>query len=429
MLRPIYYGFSILVGLLGWPIFYWRLKSRGRGESFGPRLGLRLPPLPLPTNGPRLWLHGVSVGEISAAEPLVHELQEKFPDAELCLSTGTETGQAVARKLYQPPLTVFYYPLDLPWAVQRYLKHIRPDLFIVLETEIWPNFLHDAHRAGVRLALANARLSDHSFRRYLKIKSFIADIINYFELIAASSAEDARRFLELGAEPKKIVVTGSTKWDRLVAPQDSIKLSELRQRLGFQDNLIFLAASTHPGEEKIIIQAFQSLRGPYPALLLILTPRHPERAPAVGQLLAQAGLPYHFWSKIKQGVEGRRHPVIVVDTIGELFPLYGLADLVFVGGSLVPHGGQNILEAAAWGKFPLYGPHMENFRLGRALLEEAGAGQTVYGLDDLIKAGQYFLAHPNERQIRGQQGQTALQTHQGAARRQAQLFKKLLLSP
>lgn len=415
-----------MAGLLGWPIFYWRLKSRGRGESFGPRLGLRLPPLPSSAGGPRLWLHGVSVGEISAAEPLVGALRDEFPDADFLLSTGTETGQAVARKLYQPPMTVFYYPLDLPWAVHRYLQHFRPDLFIALETEIWPNFLYAAHRAGVRLALANARLSDRSFRQYLRLKPFFTDIINYFELIAASSAEDAQRFLALGALPEKVVVTGSTKWDRLAAPRNAVEPVKLQQCLNSQNNLIFLAASTHPGEEEIIIQAFQSLSVPYPSLLLIVTPRHPERAPAIGQLLAQAGLPYHFWSQLKQEVEDRHHPVVIVDTVGELFRLYGLADLVFVGGSLIPHGGQNILEAAAWGKFPLYGPYMENFRLARTLLEEVGAGRTVYGLEDLITAGQYLLAHPQERLARGQQGQAALETLQGASRRQAQLLKKLL---
>ncbi|OPX20108.1 MAG: hypothetical protein BZ151_05790 [Desulfobacca sp. 4484_104] len=426
MVRPIYYGLSALAGLLGWPIFYWRLKSRGRGESFSPRLGLRLPSLPRGTGGPRLWLHGVSVGEISAAAPLVEELQKQFPAAPIFLSTGTETGQAMARKLYPPPLTVIYFPLDWPWAVRRYLEHIRPDMFIALETELWPNFLHAAHSFGVKLALVNARLSDKSFRRYLKFCFFFSDIINYFALIAASTAEDARRFQALGARPEKVVVTGSTKWDRLVAPQHSEKIPKLRRRLGSQDNLIFLAASTHPGEELVIIKAFQALRVPYPNLLLILTPRHPERAPAVGQLLAQAGLSYHFWSQIKTGKEGRQHPVLVVDTIGELFSLYALADLVFVGGSLVPHGGQNILEAAAWGKVPLYGPHLENFRSAQALLENVGAGQTISGVEDLIRTGEHFLGHPQEYLARGQQGQAALQNLQGATQRQVQLLNKLL---
>lgn len=426
MFRPLYYGVSCLAGLLGWPLFYWHLKSRGRGESFWPRLGLRLPSIAPHSQWSRLWLHGVSVGEISAAEPLVRELQGHFVPAQLYLSTGTETGQAVARRLYPPPLTVFYYPLDLPWAVARYLAHLRPTLYIALETEIWPNFLCAAHRAGVKLALVNARLSDRSFRRYLKFRPLIIDIINYFDLIAASSDEDARRFRVLGVMPEKIVVTGSTKFDRMATAAASTEISGLQQRLRCQGEPLFLAASTHAGEEEAVIRAYQALRVPYPSLVLILVPRHPERAPAVGQLLSQAGLPFHFWQPVKYGQEPRQRPVVLVDTVGDLFTLYALADLVFVGGTLVPHGGQNILEPAAWGKIPLYGPHLENFRPAKVLLEEVNAGQLVTDADSLIETGRHLLAHPEERSARGRRGRAALQRHQGAARRQAQLLRKLL---
>ncbi len=274
----VYRGLATLAGLAGWPWFYWRLKSRGFGESFLPRLGLSLPAINAPVGSPRIWLHGVSVGEITGVEPLVRELRQCLPQGRLFLSTGTETGQAVARRLYAPSNTVFYYPLDLPWAVRRYLEHIQPSLYVALETEIWPNFLLAARDRGIKLALVNGRLSDKSLRRYLKFNSYIKYIINLFDLIAAGSQEDARRFLALGVAPEKVVCTGNTKFERRPNPAAQAQADGFREKLGLEGDRVFLAASTHPGEEEVVIQAYMSLRRPYPALQLLLAPRHPERA-------------------------------------------------------------------------------------------------------------------------------------------------------
>jgi 3-deoxy-D-manno-octulosonic-acid transferase len=186
-----------------------------------------------------------------------------------------------------------------------------------------------------------------------------------------------------------------------------------------------LAASTHPGEEEVVLAAYQKLRGPYPALLLLLAPRHPERAAGLGELLAKRAVPFHFWSRLKGGSESRRHPVVLVDTIGDLFDLYGAADLAFVGGSLIPHGGQNILEAAAWGLSPFYGPNLQNFRWAQAILEEAGAGITVSDAHSLAAAAGTLLQDPERRRQLGAKAQEALTPHQGAARRQAELIAEL----
>jgi 3-deoxy-D-manno-octulosonic-acid transferase len=427
---PLYQVVSSLVGLVGWPYFYWHLKSRGRGESFLPRLGLKLPQEAPPAGAPRIWLHGVSVGEILAAAPLVEELNALLPRAALIITTGTETGQAVARQSFLPHCAyVCYFPLDLPWAVARYLDYLKPQVFVALESEIWPNFLSQAHRRGVRLAMVNARLSDKSFQRFLRYRRYLFDIFSLFDLVAAGSAGDYQRLSRLGLAPPRLHLTGNLKYDRLFKARDEEKIKEFRALLqpGAPETEapVFLAASTHPGEEEAVLAAFQKLRAPYPALLLILAPRHPERAPELGRLLARHGLAYHLWTHLKSGAEARRHPVVLVDSIGDLFSLYGAASLAFVGGSLIPHGGQNILEPAAQGLAPLYGPHLENFRWAREILEAAGAGLAVSDAASLAAAAQNLLDHPETRDALGQKARAAMAPHRGAARRQAELIAKL----
>ncbi len=425
----LYRGLATAAGWVGWPWFYWRLRRRGYGASFRPRLGLSLPQVPPPQGRPRIWLHGVSVGEISAAAPLIKELQVRFPQAHLFLSTGTETGQAVARRLYGQVGTVFYYPVDVPWSVGRVLDRIQPWVYVALETEIWPNFLLAAKQRGVKLALLNGRLSAKSFRNYLRFKDQFAYIIDLFSVIGVSSPQDQERFLALGVPPAKLFCTGNTKFDRWPDEAVQAQLDQYRQRLQLAGSPVFLAASTHPGEEEVILWVYGELRRQCPPLLLLLAPRHPERVPAVAQLVANQGLPWQLWQPLKEGQTGRQAPVILINTVGDLFALYGLADLVFVGGSLVPHGGQNLLEPAVWGKVPMYGPHVANFRFAQHLLEEAGAALPVQDGATLLAAAQQSLTYPEKRQRQGQRGRAALQVHRGAAQRQADLLAALLSDP
>jgi len=417
-----------LGGLVGWPYFYWHLKSRGQGESFLPRLGLRLPEAPRLPGSPRLWLHGVSVGEIQAAVPLVRELRNLLPQAAFIISTGTETGQMLARKQFAPlGAAVCYFPLDIPWAVRRYLNHLRPQVFIGLESEIWPNFLSLAHQGGVRLALLNGRLSDHSLRNFIKFKHCLNDIIELYDVIAAGSLPDFHRFQRLGIAPARLHLTGNLKYDRLFQDRDETRLRDFQGLLqGSDGGPRWLAASTHPGEEEVIADAYQELLGPYPALQLLLAPRHPQRAPDLTRLFSRRGLSCQLWSGLKCGQDTRRHPVVIIDTIGDLFTLYGLADVTFVGGSLVPHGGQNILEPAAWGRVPVYGPHLGNFLWAQQILEAAGAGIMVRDGTGLVQILRHLLDHPEIREDLGRRAQAALIPHQGAARRQAELIAALV---
>lgn len=443
----VYQAFVTLAGLLGWPLFYYHLKSRGQGDSFLPRLGLKPPPPPLP-GSPRLWLHGVSVGEILAAVPLLIELKALLPQSAFIVSTSTETGQAVARQHFLPlGVQVCYFPLDLPWAVHQTLNILKPDVFVSLESEVWPTFLTMARRRGVSLALMNARLSERSFRRYIRYKKYLYDFINSFAIIAAGSRDDYRRLSCLGFPSPKLFLTGNLKVDALWArrhlaaasspsplpPQISKSMSAASTKnaalvdcLDLQGGPVLLAASTHSGEEEVVLAAYEILRVPYPALLLILAPRHPERAAAVGELLTQRGLGFQYWQTLKSGAEIRQESVVLVDTVGDLFGLYGAADVAFVGGSLVPHGGQNILEPAVWGLAPLYGPHLENFRWAEEILGEAGVGTLVRDATSLATAIRQLLENPEKRRHLGEIALAALTSHRGAARRQAELVMRLV---
>jgi 3-deoxy-D-manno-octulosonic-acid transferase len=244
--------------------------------------------------------------------------------------------------------------------------------------------------------------------------------------VAAGSALDYERLRHLGVSPARLHLTGNLKIDRLFQNRDPQALADLAAPLNLPGPPVFLAASTHPGEEEVVLEAYEQLRAPYPALVLLLAPRHPERAPELARMLQNRGLPFHLFSRLKAGRETRVHPVVTIDTIGDLFTLYGLADAAFVGGSLVPHGGQNILEPAAWGKVPLYGPHLHNFRWAYAILEEAGAGIMVHDAPSLTGAVRRLLDDPQTRTSLGAQAQAALSRHQGAARRQAELMVRLL---
>ncbi|MDI6853772.1 MAG: 3-deoxy-D-manno-octulosonic acid transferase [Deltaproteobacteria bacterium] len=455
LLYLIYFIASLKAGLLGWPYFWWHLRSRGQGESFAERLGLKLANGSPSEGTPRIWLHGVSVGEILSAPPLLRELKNLFPDASFIVTTGTETGQAQARRHLEPlGAYVCYFPLDVPWAVQRYLNHLKPDIFIALESELWPNFLISAHRRGVRLALLNARLSDKSFRRFSLFKRYVIEIYQLFDAIAAGSRRDYDRLRCLGLGEGKVHLTGNLKIERLLARQaetqpgaplpsqavsvvkdsetsdvqakiggqDGSVSSAMREKLNLDGQPVFLAASTHPGEDEAVLAAYEQLRTPCPALVLLLAPRHPERAGELEKLIRQKGLACQRWHRLKAGTERRAQPVVIIDTIGDLMNLYSVADLAFVGGSLVPHGGQNILEPAAWGVAPLYGPHLSNFRWAQEILEEARAGIMVRDAESLSVEAKTLLDNPALRREMGARARASLLPHQGAARRQAELI-------
>ena len=373
----------------------------------------------------RLWIHAVSVGEVRVAAALIASLKEILPpDLLFVLSTVTEQGQQIARKKLGDQALCIFFPLDIGWAVGRALRLVSPEAVICLETELWPGFIYRAHRQGSKIILVNGRISTRSFARYQKIRSFMRPVLERFDYLSMIREDDAKRILALGAERHKVVVQGNAKYD-LLSQQARPEIKEaMRKRLGITpDDIVFIAGSTHTGEEEIILQAYQFLQRKYPAMLLIVAPRHIERVSEIESLLKKNGWKYTKWSNFAPET---KQSVILVDSIGDLFHLYSIGTIIFCGGSLIPYGGHNILEAAIWGKVVFYGPSMRDFLDAKILLESAMAGVEVQDARDIAGKALWFLENPDEQQARGLQGKKAVEANQGTAQKQALLIKEVL---
>jgi 3-deoxy-D-manno-octulosonic-acid transferase len=362
------FALSILFVLL-FPYFIFQGLKHGKYfVSFKERLGY-LPAAGRDEERPTLWLHAVSVGEFNAARPLLARLRQAYPDYRLVVSTTTITGQRLARTQYPHHLDgVFYFPFDWNFAVRRALKQIRPAAVIILETELWPNFLRQCKKRGIVSVVVNGRISPRSFARYSRIRRFIAGALNDVDLLIMQSQGDAERVRALGAEAARVQTCGNLKYDVEVRSQES---EETGQELQGQFNLaagnpLIVAGSTAPDEEKILLQAFSRVRQHkgLESARLLLAPRHPERFTEVANLLADS--PFTFARRSESlspaNQAGRTADIILLDSIGELSAAYEFAAVVFVGGSLVPRGGHNIIEPAAFARPILVGSHTENFR-------------------------------------------------------------------
>jgi 3-deoxy-D-manno-octulosonic-acid transferase len=368
----MYFAYSILltVGfLLMSPLFLLRREKYASG--FRQRLG----GYPEFSNDGRrvIWLHCVSVGETNAARPLIDRLLMEFPDHRLIISTTTKTGQELARKAFAGKAdAIFYFPFDWKFSVQRALRHFRPSLVLLMETEIWPRFISEAKMSGAKVAIVNGRLSERSFGRYSKIRGFISRVLANLDLALMQGGNDANRLISLGLPAAKTVVTGNLKFDIVEDPGDEQIAAELNERFRFDDGRpVIVAASTHEPEERWILKALCSMmagegrRKPR----LVIAPRHPERFDAVARLLKDfrddAACEYsrYRFARRSQGSNEDDHfaDVVLLDSIGELRALYRLTQIAFVGGSLIPHGGQSVLEPAAAGNAILTGPHTFNF--------------------------------------------------------------------
>jgi 3-deoxy-D-manno-octulosonic-acid transferase len=313
-------------------------------------------------DAPCLWIHAVSVGEVLLLRPVVAELQRRRPDWEVVISTTTSTGLEVARRTF-PELVTFYAPLDFSWAVRRSLDRIRPTALVLVETELWPNLIRAASRRATRVAVINGRLSRRSHRGYRRFRALLAPILRRLDAVAAQSVESAERFLDLGVPADRLTVTGSIKYDGLEADRGTPRVREARRALGLEGDSgpIFVAGSTMDGEEAAALLAYQEAKAQHPSLRLVLVPRHPERGAELARMIEGQG--EIVW---RRSVDVRppaatpdgRVPVILIDTVGELSSIWGLADVAFVGGSLFPgRGGQNMMEPSAFGASVLFGPH------------------------------------------------------------------------
>lgn len=420
----MYRLYSVVLGVLALlylPVFLVRKVWRaGYPLAVRERLGwVRLPPAP-----DRVWVHAVSVGEVMAAIPLVRALRTRWPDIEVVVSTVTATGAQVARARLPEAAHAFAFPLDLAGATRRAVRRVRPRCFIALETELWPNLLRALARAGVPAVLANGRISDRSYGRYRRVRRLFRRVLDHVRLFAMQSEEDARRIVSLGARPERVVVTGNLKME---TPPGEAGAGERWRRLLHLDGVrVLVAGSTHRGEEDAVLNAFLTLRKTRPPLVLILAPRHPERADEVEALALARGLGVTRRSRIGLGPPGG---VILLDTVGELAGLYAAADVIFVGGSLAPIGGHNVIEPALHGKPVVFGPHMTNFREAALLLLRAGAAIQVADAGELEAALGRLLGDHALRETLGRAAREAVVAHQGACERTLGALQAVLGRP
>ena len=390
---------------------------------------------------PPIWLHAVSVGEVMAATPLALELASRRPDLPLLVSTVTDTGRAVAEQRL-PARQYVFFPLDFGWAVRPALDRLRPRAVLLTETEIWPNFIRACGMRGIPVVLINGRISPRSFPRYRRVRPLFAKVLQGIGLFCMQTSQDAARILELGAPKDRVHVVGNLKFDLAMAGHAGEGLA-VRTMLGLPNaRPVLVAGSTHRGEEGSVLKAFQAARRTAADLVLLLAPRHPERLAEVEGLLAQAGLQWVRRSRLpapcapacatadrsqQAGLPVKElPPVILLDTMGELAKLYAAGTIVYVGGSLVPIGGHNVLEAAAYARPVLFGPHMGNFAEMARLFLEQGAGLQVRDATELGEQIVRLLAEPAAAGRMGEVGRSIVETHRGASRRTVDLLETVL---
>lgn len=374
-----------------------------------------------------IWVHAVSVGETRAALPLLKALRKNYPDAQLVLSNVTETGRKIASGIKDVDQFIFF-PFDLRWIVRKVLNTIQPDLIVLVETEIWPNFVLEAKAQNIPIVLVNGRISDRSFPRYRMAGNILRPILQSISDFCMQSEQDSRRIRHLGATPGRVQVTGNLKFDMATPSIDANDVDQLRDDFNIpKASVVWVAGSTHDGEESIINDVYQRLRQICPDLFLILVPRHPERAKQVYDDLEKKNVAVTLRSDV-QNLNRAFAPgeVMVVDTLGEMLKLYTLADLVFVGGSFVPVGGHNVLEASLVKKPVLFGPYMNNFKEIARLLRAAHGGLQVKDADDLFRQMKLLLENPTEAERIGDNGRYLLEANQGATEKTLQVVSKYL---
>ena len=425
----LYSVLVLAVAVLASPWFvYQALRYKKYIGSFRQRTGY----LPVSFNidaDESIWIHAVSVGEVLTARPLIGDLKRRYPHLRMFLSTTTMAGQQLARRSVQDVDAVFYFPFDLGIFVRRTLDLVRPKLFVMMETEIWPNLLYECRRRGVKTAVVNGRLSPRSFARYRLIRGFMRPVLDHVDRFLVQSEESARRFIELGADPARVVVTGSLKFDSLDLSPNALQARARDRVLRYfrvpPSRPVIVAGSTMKGEETAVLRAFRRVRATAPNTLLVIAPRHPERFGEVEQLVRSEGWKTARRSDLAIDSEPRVD-AIVLDTIGELATVYQIATVVFVGGSLVGTGGHNVLEPAVFGKPIVFGPHMENFAEIADAFVTNGAGVQLAGEPQLDETFISLISDPVRRARLGAAARALVEANRGAKEKSVTVLADLL---
>ena len=381
------------------------------------------------STGECLWFHAASVGEVQGVQPILAALQKQFPALRVVLSTYTPAGREIARRVV-PDVAVFLLPIDFPWLMRRIIQQLRPRALIVQETELWPHLFRAAAQQHVPVVLVNGRLSPRAFGRYLWVRPLMQKVLAHVTLLLAQTAENARRFQCLGAPTQRLRVVGNTNIDRaLLAAEHAPPTSPLAAFM--QGHSLLVGGSTHEGEETVLLSVYRRLRQQYPDLLLVLAPRHVDRVAAVMQHVQASGLRALRCSQCDRSAAEMldNAPVVVLDTFGDLAALYGLCTVAFVGGSLVPIGGHNILEPAVYAKPVIFGPYMHHFPELAAMLCAAGGAVQVHGEGELYGSIARLLARPDEAYAMGQRALQTLTSNRGALDRTLHAITALLTQP
>ena len=414
--------FALLLPWLALRLLWRGIRDRRHWDRWHERFGFFRGSL---DDVPRLWVHAVSVGESVAATRLVHALRAAYDGHEIVMTTTTITGAEVVARTLSEQVRHVYFPYDLNWIVGRFLRRFRPRTLIILETELWPNTIDCCKRAGVPVVLVNARLSERSMRGYQSVPAMSRAMIRDIDAIAAQGATDADRFLKLGARNHQLTVTGSLKFDHLPAASVREQGEVLRREFGM-NRLVFMLASTRDGEEALLLDGINALHEEFPGLLTLVAPRHPERFEAVADLFRNAG---HRVVTLSSGARcSDEVSVFLIDTLGDLPRFYAAADLAFVGGSVLPFGGHNVLEPASLALPVMCGPHTENFEEICQLLERHGGLQRVGDAADFAAAAARWLRDSNERDRVGQAGLRVVLDNRGATERTVGIIRRVLKS-
>ncbi len=412
------YSALFLLLTLGWYLPRQTLRTPGYHRSLKQRLALSVPA----DMENCLWIHAVSLGEVNAIAPLLKTLVQRHPGLKILLSTTTETGALQVRKQFGARVHHVFCPWDFPWGMRRFLRAVRPRATVLVETELWPNLVHQCQRMNVPVLLLNARLSAASARGYGHIRRLSSAMLAELAAVAAQTKEDGERFCQLGLPRERLLVSGNLKFDIECPETTRERAAELRRLWG--ERPVWVAGSTHEKEETAVLDACSTLWQHFPELLLVLAPRHPERFAAVARQCAVQVPGFARRSSDQWGDENTR--LLLVDTIGELPQLLAAADVAFIGGSLVPRGGHNVLEAAAWGVPVLCGPYLFNFQEAADLLEQCGALQLVRHTGELRTAMERWLEKPEQRRTAGAAGARQCAAKRGALEKQLSLLESFL---
>lgn len=423
-MRPIY---SLLFFAL-LPLIVGRLYIKGRAlPAYRQRIAERFAcyEISSPTRAP-LWIHAVSVGECEASFPLVRRLQKEQPDLPILMTCTTPTGSSRIQSVLGSSVSHVYLPYDIPFLAQRFFRYFKPRLGIIMETELWPNLFATASQLGTPLMIANGRLSERSMRGYSRMASLIMPALKAVHCIAAQSETDAKRYLQIGARKGSVIDTGNIKYD-IEWNADQAKESEALRSSWFGTRKVIVAGSTHPGEEVQILAAFRRVLMQFPGSVLVMVPRHPERGRPVFELCKAEGLTTQLLSETQRMTD--QDEILVIDRVGELRRFYGVCQVAFIGGSLVPHGGQNPLEPLVAGKPVLFGPYMANFKDIRQSILDVRAGVEVLSASELAEQFIQLLESPENAAGMGERGEKMVRQNQGATSRIYELIAAMLNHP